>query len=308
MILSTILAVSPALAMPVPQGKGAGAWLPPVRQLIANISFDKMDANKDGSVNSEELSKGTFAWLDKNTDKFIDHSEMKRLPSEREASENEDPKEREKGKDKDKEKGKKEKGTDGKKGTASAADEKDKAKADPAAKYITAMDTNNDAKVSADEFRLPEGWFAVLDSNGDEKVSKDEYLNTKKKDKEAPEEANKEKSKKKPGANIAKLANMTPEEAMKELDGDENGSIGEDEWPFGKTFKLADQNGDGSLDKAELEGAIDYLKSMMKGKGGRSNEKEKEGGTKKGKEEDSGKDEPKPEPAPKPKPGENPPM
>ncbi|MFN0207922.1 MAG: hypothetical protein ACKVS6_16565 [Planctomycetota bacterium] len=292
-----------------PQAKAPGASVAPVRQLFANITFDKFDGDKDGFIVASELAKGSFVWLDKNKDKFLDREELKKMPVESEPLEKgREGENKEKGKEKGKEKNKSV--ISGDETTKKPGDKKDDPQPnDAASKYLQMMDTNNDSKLSPDEFRIPEGWLDQADLNSDQKISKEEFNSKEVKSKTG--DASNDKDKK--GAfgdwktKIAKYGNMSPDEAVKDLDADADGKISASEWPFPQGFELADQDSDGTLNKEEVGSAIDRLKEMMKGKvpkggdkgKGSDNSKEKGG---------SGTDAKKPAPKPEPKPGEEPPM
>ena len=227
------------------QGKGGGKGgnLPPVRQLFASLSFDKLDTNKDGFVTEEELTKETFAWLDRDHDKSLDRNDLAKLPAPRHAP---PPREKDAAPPASKPAKEKEKETD--------------ESGDPAKAYLEDLDADKNGKVSLAEFHLPGGWFKTADVDGDGKISKDEFLGK-----------TTEKAKK----SIRDLMNKSADEVFGELDTNKDGKIGADEWMLSaKGFEQLDANGDGSLSKEELVKGMEALKKLGagKGKGGKKTE------------------------------------
>ena len=298
-----------------------------MRQLLANFSFDKLDANKDGSLTQDEVTKGTFAWLDKNNDKFLDLNELAKLPpmtskgEEARNKEEERKEKKEQEKEREKEKGNA-KGADSpdkppmivgaqdpkkpsqpkKEKEADPKDEKEEAKLRPAKEHMARMDANKDGKISHEEFALPEEWWGQVDIDHDGKISKDEFLGKSKREKDDKNKDDKNKDGKKAAI---KLANMSGEEAFAELDSNKDGKVSPDEWSLNpKMFEKVDADGDGFLSKEEVAEAVKVYKQMMKG---RSNDGGADGGTEKP-EPKKGKPATEGDKKPVPKPGENPPL
>ncbi|HKE02068.1 MAG TPA: EF-hand domain-containing protein, partial [Planctomycetota bacterium] len=163
MILHVFAAV--VLAVPL-QGKGgAQGPLPPARQLLANFSFEKLDADKDGFVSVAELTTAVFQWLDKDGHKALDRNDLAKLPPEKSPARVAAERDRDR-------KEKKENGN-GKETESPASKPADGA--DAAKAHLERMDKNHDGKITADEFSLPAAWIAQLDRNHDGKISKEEF-------------------------------------------------------------------------------------------------------------------------------------
>jgi Ca2+-binding EF-hand superfamily protein len=273
-MLTLTLAAAALAPLALPQDKGGqgGGYRPPMRHLLANFSFDKLDGDKNETITKAEVTQATFAWLDRNDDKSLDRNELTRLPATKSPGQlaRDQEKERKEKRDSEKEK-KPEKKPEKKEGrTPESKPADDAAKGDPAKEHLERMDANKDGKVSQAEFQLPEGWFAQVDADGDGNISKDEFLGKSQRS----------------GNRLRDLLDKSPEDAFAELDADRDGKLTEKELGLpAKAFERTDKDGDGSVSKSELADALERMR-----KGG-----DRKDGEKKGEKE-------KPEP-----PGERPP-
>lgn len=257
-ITLSALALLPSASM---QGKGGGqgAALPPARQLFANFSFTKLDADKDGGITAEELTRATFAWLDRNDDAHLDRNELARLPGEkssREESRERDEERRvrrEKEKEKDAAPASKPSSRPARRDAERADDAKEakdskdaKESGDAAKAHLERCDADKDGKVARAEFALPEAWFTRADVDSDGKISQDEFLGKASRDN---------------GKGMRAIAGKSPADALLQLDANRDGSISAEEWSGNpKVFERADENGDGSLSKDELTKIFERMK------------------------------------------------
>ena len=252
------LALAAALALPFPclvQGPG-GAALPPVRQLLANFSFEKLDADSDGSISVAELTSATFRWLGSDGKKPLEKNDLAKLPPEKGAFGRErDRREREaeeKGEKSGKEepgekKEKKEKPRDASPSSRPAEPPADSAKA-----HLERMDANHDGKVTAEEFALPKGWIAQIDRDRDGRISKEEF------DGKAAGR----------GRRLRDLLSKTPAEAFAELDSDADGRLVLEELGVPpQAFERLDADGNGSVSKEELAKGLERMQQGQERRG-----------------------------------------
>jgi Ca2+-binding EF-hand superfamily protein len=252
-VLCASLALTPSLAF-----AGDDEGLPPTSQF-----FDEYDTNSDGKVTKDEFrgAAEVFKLLDEDGDGAITPTELG-LPADFKP----DPKRKRPGA-----------------GREAPAKDRGAAQRERMAKLLEqlkAMDTNQDGKVSKDEWKGPEKMFARLDRN------KDGVIDMGDRQAGVGGEGRRGKAGKgrpggEGGGDPAQMAERVKQHVQKQfakLDANQDGKVTQDEAPNPRLLEMADKNGDGAITLEELQAAALERVRQRAGAGGKSRKPGKGGG------------------------------